>query len=188
MADTAYEPDYQSLMRRSFVARLLGTNAKRLIDAFATVFQSYEDLVFDVYVSTPLSVASGGELDLWGRSVRERRTSLTDDQYRKVIQLKLLSANARGNLSDFYALLVAISNDDSAVIVARDGGNNTVRLELVQTQPVASYLVDRLPTLLDITKQPGVEVQTLISEAGDDTFRFDIGPGFDEGLLAELIV
>lgn len=153
-----------------------------LLRAFVSEVQAVEDALWQVFDQRLLDNAVGAQLDLLGRVVGRERAGMDDDSYRThlrvQIRLNLGSGTARDVLETF-ALLV---NADLS------------RLELEEQYPAAFVLrvlgalpvtVDDAADILGRAKAAGVRALLEWREGSEAVaFRFDAGPGFEDGHLA----
>lgn len=84
-------------------------NLRDVIRIFAERIQVEESLAYDVLVDRLLANASGAQLDQYGTIVSESRDGLTDDEYRRVINAKILTGKrlswTRNNLLEIINLV-----------------------------------------------------------------------------------
>jgi|GEM_PF-2369371 len=134
-----------------------------------------------VSAHAPLSEATAVQLDKHGAGLMRPRAGLSDDEYRLELQVKA-------------AALFRTRSPELAVDLLRLLTTDSPSSGSFQEWPPAAYeytLEDidgptaaRWESLLRTAKPEGVRMQTRVVEDAANAFRFDSGPGYDEGLYA----
>lgn len=174
-----YDPDVAATLRGSTLSlfRQL-TNWRALLDAVGEVLQGYMDLVFDVYVSAPLDVATGNDLVVWGRTVGVEQGDLSDAEFRRVIKLRVEALISQGTARTILALYATGLGVDLADVEASDIGNATFDIAgLVRSIP-SDRLREETRRAINLAKMAGI--QYFATFGTTDAFAFDDpDKGFD---------
>jgi hypothetical protein len=163
--------------------RRFAPRMKAFVEAMAGGAQDLEDAAFDLLLSTGIDDATGALLDRLGRIVGEARGGLDDGAYRGFIRIRV-----RANL--------ALGSRDELIDICRDAtGADSVRLFdlfpaafgliAYRQEPMSERLRARVRALMRDIKPGGIGMTLM--DSTQSTFTFDLGPGFDVGLLAGLI-
>lgn len=134
-----------------------------------------------------LANAFGAGLDTIGAIVGRARNGYSDTLYRRQIAGTILLNMTSGTLPEIYAILTAVKPAGS-VLTILDGwpAGFTCHMETV---PMTDDDVMILISFLRLAKVAGVRAILEWSPVTlSNTFRFDVGPGFDVGHLAGAII
>lgn len=148
-----------------------------LLTAFLDQVQSLENSLSDVATETTVATSTGAQLDALGEVVGEERSGRNDLQYSTAIRARLILNVSEGTPEDIIKLIRAIAGD--------------VRVSVFESFP-ASFLAQVLdpidPTEVDVTSIGSLVasgrpagVAGTVSYGVVPAFRYDAGPGFDEG-------
>lgn len=133
--------------------------------------QGLEDALWDAYVSTPLTAASGEGLDLWGRLLVEPREGADDAAYRRALNARLLVLRSNGRIDEMIAIATTlIVNSDAHYTTAYPAGFQIV-VEREADAPLDEALAARLVRTLRAAKPGGVGVGVV--ERRPKSFRFN---------------
>lgn len=162
-------------------------NIRSLVCALATPAQAVDDALEQLLTERGVNVAAGAQLDVLGKIVGQDRDGLSDDIYRRYIRARIATNKSQGEPSDLILiarLILDIGVTDIGHLVIRTVADATFILEihdLAVTDDVAKVLQDMLTSAVSA----GVRVIVVYSRVVlADTFRFDVGPGWDQGHLA----
>ncbi len=153
--------------------------------------QEFENLTWSYYLEQLIDNAIGVHLERLGRRIGEKRGALTDDaEYRRVIKARALanaSECAIQTIIDITDLVMAphLSAPLPNVRFLQHGRKH-FRLEYdIDTDP-GDALRLALVRLVGIAKCGGTSFR-IIEVDNSDSFRYDLGPGYDVGTYARII-
>lgn len=152
-----------------------------LIEAIAGAWQTLEDASWSVFEDTLLENASGKELDQWGGYVGARRGDLVDAEYRRVIQARISANRSIGTEPDIIRVFQSLVGDDVTFFAAYPLG---FVLESNREDSLSLAFRNRVRELIRDARMGGVAFELIENNSGAGVFRFDIGPGFGEGVFA----
>lgn len=155
-----------------------------LADLLAAQAQDLEDATQTLFSFPNIDDSEGPQLDLIGRIIGQVRLGTSDAVYRMYLKARVLINRSSGRFDELYAVLKAAFGDIGFRIT--EGGTKALDVRIVgvvtaaQAAAAAFFLRD--------AKDAGVRIVMQWQEAADaNTFRFDVGPGFDVGLLSDAI-
>lgn len=172
------------------VARIVGKlrdkpRIEALVRALVSPFQEIEDTLWALFESN-VDTATGDELDVYGRVVGEDRNGETDDDvYRRRIRARIAANRSNGTAEDLIIVSRLIVNDDDAYhkVIPQTVATVVLRIEDVA---IAQSTADVLIVMLRRAVAAGVRIiLESVRSAPAGIFRFDSGPGFDQGRLAD---
>lgn len=161
----------------------LAERLRAFVEAMSGGAQAIEDVAFDLLLSTGIEDATGIMLDRLGRIVGERRGGLDDGAYRGFIRVRIRANLSAGSLDDLIAVFQGASG--ASKVRYYDLFPAAFGIYAERAEPMTDRLRDRVRGIMDDIKPGGVGMTLLETDA--QTFTFDLGPGFDGGLLARLI-
>lgn len=86
-----YIPNHRELQRQRMLSQFRDKpRLMALMAGCARGIQELEDITFSLIVSRSLELATGAQLDQWGRLVGEERLGLVDAEYRRFIEARIL--------------------------------------------------------------------------------------------------
>lgn len=112
MSDITYIGDYLDRGRERMLSEFEDT-VVAMAEAAGAAIQLSEDDILDLYVSLPLTIASGAVLDRWGAVVGEPRLGLTDADYVRVINAKIASLYTAARPDKVAEVLVTLFEPSS---------------------------------------------------------------------------
>ncbi len=184
-----YEPDHAGRA----LDRLLGQfcespRLQALVASIACGVQNMEDTAFSVVVGAQnIPTATLDALAKWGEVVGIQRGALTKAQFARYILLtgRCLTAGRLGdgerrNLEDLTALWVE-AFEPATVSVSIVGG--VVGITVVFPGDFDQVVARRGAQLVSDCRPMGAAVT--VAAGSSNVFRFDSGPGFDNGRLAD---
>lgn len=157
---------------------------RKLCEILADEVQLLEDVEWQVLVNSLLENATGLILDEYGDTFDEPRGSLGDDDYRRVLFVIMGAHQSDGTAPE--TIYLASTLLDSAVRYQQYIPAH-YRLEYLTTSPISGDWETRVLRILEILRPAGVNY-ALIEGDDPDAFRFDTGPGFDEGKLSRKVI
>jgi hypothetical protein len=177
--------DYQQRLRDDMLSQFFGDPVHEAIsDAIALELQRFENVAYDVLTKRLIDNAVGDILDVFGRIARVDRLGRTDDEYRAVIQVVLVAHDSDGGVDQILWIFNQLTE---AVVEYRIYPPASYRL-VYETDPSkfasAQQTEDRVK-IQELATAAGVGYQLVEGTTEDaGSFRFDVGPGFDEGYFA----
>lgn len=161
---------------------------RKLAEIVADQVQLFEDVCFDVINNSQLSAAgcTGVILDEYGKVFNLLRGSLSDASYKSVLQLIVAAYQSNGTVREIQNLASDLIGE--AVRYTQYSPAH-YRLEYIPTASVAGDWRATVVRILEIVRPAGVSYDLIEgTQTGSGTFMLDVGPGFDQGRLAEEIV
>jgi hypothetical protein len=139
-----------------------------LMQAICSQVQELEDKLWDTYVSTPLTAASGDGLDLWGRLLDEPREGADDSAYRRYLSARLLVLRSNGRIDELITIAAIIADGDVLYTTAYPAG---FQLAVEVDAPLDADVAARLVRAIRAAKPGGVGLGIVERRSG--FFRFD---------------
>lgn len=163
-------------------------NQEKLIGCIALQAQDIENVAGQLKTMRSLATAEGVNLDVIGVIVGQARDGMIDDDYRRYIRARILVHRSNGTMDQLIEITKAILNVlETGHVIIRGINDASFILEVrdfAVTDPVARALQDMLCT----ATSAGVRIGIVYSAVPlSQTFRFDSGPGFDQGHLASIV-
>ncbi len=165
------------------------SNIIKTLATVVTPLQELEDTYQELLTAWNIYDASGVRIDGLGKLVGEPdRNGEDDDTYRRRVFARISVNNSSGILEQLITISKLILNDDTAYIhlVRQEPATIVVRIE---EAPVTDAVAAILIAFLRQAAAGGVRlILEYFTVAPEDLFRFDVGPGFDVGVLATATV
>lgn len=155
---------------------------KELIGIFAAEIQSLENLFHELYDECTLDTAVGVQLDMEGKIVGWPRMGLGDDDYRAMIKVGIVINQTDG---DAVTATYIISKLVGVAVHYRWCGMAHCSFEWEKAAHSSADTQTLIQSILDKILVAGVSAHCV--EGITDSFRFDNGPGFDQGKLGVLV-
>lgn len=161
-------------------------NIHGLISAIAGQAQQLEDALWDVAMLRTIDEATGGQLDVLASILGADRADADDDVLRLRLRAHILLNRSSGTAPEILEILALVS-DPSTVIELREYFPAAIIVSVVsEVQPPGWLQV--ISKLLRLAKGAAVRAELLFSSStSPTTFRFDSGPGFDQGHIAGVL-
>jgi hypothetical protein len=160
-----------------------------LLEAVVTEVQLGENVIFEVIAERLIAVAEGVNLDIIGRIVGLERLDVSDDdEYRELLLVQIRANNSDCGADD----IIFIASELTGVPVRYTQTTATgyysahYHLEYVVDPPLSDEWLARINDLLELVTCSGVSYE-MVEGDSPDAFRFDSGPGFDQGKLGNLV-
>lgn len=153
--------------------------------------QEYEDLSYDYLLEQLIENAQGVHLERLGRRIGEKRGELTDDDdYRRVIKARGLANASECAIQTIIDITEIVMEPHLSVpepnVRLYQHGRKHIRVEYdIDTDP-GDALRLALARLVGIAKCGGTSY-TIVEVDNSDSFRYDLGPGYDVGTYARII-
>lgn len=180
---------YNSDVTSPAVARLLeqfkgSPKIEGLITAIFAQMQDVEDQINQVATAFDLGTAVGEQLNVLGRVVGQPRGSLSDADYTLWILARIIINRASGTAEEIYKLLRLILMDIEN-LNANVVDQYPLSFRLTIANGIGAINPDTIFDIINEVRVAGVGAE-LVYVLTDDVFRFDSGPGWDQGHLAGL--
>lgn len=169
------------------------------IESFLVAAQAVEIAAFDIWEAVlGIDLATGVQLELIGRIVREDRDGRTDDDYRRALSVRVLVNRSQGRLEELIKIARTFTNADAEVgayVRIKDVQPARLEVRVVRT-PITTR--GELDKRLRKAKGGGVALQTLLHPGGPTgSFRLidvalgtypegDTAQGFSDGALGSV--
>jgi hypothetical protein len=158
------------------------TNLVKLVAIVADELQAVEDELGEIIRQRLVDNASESTLSQWGKIVGESRDGRVDSVYRRFVLARIARNTSQGTIERIITVTKALAGDG-------------VSVKLVELYPAAigveivGEIEDLGVQLRDVLQgivAAGVKV-AYVTDADENSFAFDVGPGFDEGEFARAI-
>jgi hypothetical protein len=184
-----YQPDHETIMLDELLAWFrTKPKLRALVEGIADQVQELEESFRELREERLLSAATGAQLDQYGRVVGEQRGALSDADFAKFIEARILTNTSEGDVDRLLAILRIIAGPLTAGtdVEYTPLYAAAFQMSVIRDVPLTATMAARIVAqMLDVTPA-GVGVE-IIEGPGADTFRFDVGPGFDVGKLAWIL-
>lgn len=154
---------------------------RALLESLVEQAQEIEVSLQALLSDTSIDNAVGDALDQIGAVVGQPRKGLADEIYRVLIRAKILVNKSSGTIPELLAIFLVAAEGG---VVVKDGGNALVVVSLLQ----AAQDADLIPFFLAFLREAKVAGVRAILEwievPPEEAFRYDVGPGYDEGHYA----
>lgn len=158
-------------------------NVKKLLSIAMDQVQDIEQTMYDLWWLCLLENAEGVQLDQYGRVLGQSRMELGDDDYRKMLLVRVQINRGQGEVTRLIDVMTKLVND---TVWYRGVYPAFFSLVWFVTPAMSgNYELFLKETVLELTPA-GVGYEILEAPAVD-AFRFDIGPGLDEGKLGRIV-
>lgn len=173
MADLTYIPDHSARAVGRLPSRLRQPVISALVTSIGEEIQKLEDEVFDTLSGLPVEAAQGVVLDRWGAIVGEPRLGLDDPTFRRVIQAKLVAAQASSRRAYIVRFIAQLFEEEE---LTYSEYLTAFRVNVTSNRLISASLARRVLRLLALATPAGVA--SSITEGSLDVFRFNRDPGF----------
>lgn len=154
----------------------------------ADVLQGIEDIFQDLRRSTTIIDQEGSQLDQEGDGLGLKRDGMGDDPYRASLTARWMALYRKSSIDlvfDIMAVLVPMIEDPPIVPTWVYGEWNAYYYVFVFDTP--AEWAELWHRLIRFTKPPGIRFDMYVTPDLANAFRFDSGPGFDQGHLAWVV-
>ena len=149
--------------------------------------QVCEDVIYDLIELRMLGTAFGVQLDAYGKLVDENRGGLSDDDYRDVLRVKILSNLSNGQTETLISIVSRLTgSDDVRVLDIYPAG---IEVCFTRDPPLSASQRNRLVRMVRRSKSAGVRLDGIV-EGRVGYFGFAANPnalGFGQGRFGSLI-
>ena len=160
---------------------------KRFITSLLTEAQNTEDVVYELVELRMLGTAANADLDAYGTLVGEAREGLGDEEYRKVLRVKILSNRSNGQTETLISIVSRLTgSEDVRIIDVYPAG---IEVCFTIDPPLTAAQRRRLYRFVHRSKSAGVRLDGIV-EGRVGYFGFAKNPnslGFDQGRYGSLI-
>lgn len=133
-------------------------NKPRLAALMAAIMeqvQYLEDVLWDNYVSTPLTAARGAMLDTWGQILGEPREDADDEDYRRFLQVRLLVLICEGSQPEIEQIWSLVTQPATGYAIY-DLFPAAYRLLTLREVPMSDALIARVKRVMEQVRPAGV--------------------------------
>jgi hypothetical protein len=184
--------EFLDLTKRATEERIISqfrekTNWTKLLGLLMAELQELDDATVDLEQKTLLAVAFGAHLDQYGELLDEQRAGLSDDEYRKVLRVRLQSDRSIATVEPLIQIVEELT--DGELIVLLESYPCAIQIDFAVGTPLSDTRRQRLTRLVSRAKAAGVHLDW-IAEAPLQYFGFYDDPnalGFGEGAWADVI-
>jgi len=158
-------------------------NIRKVLRILIAPYQDLENVFQQMLMSRVIDDAIGVQLDMLGRIVGQQREGFDDEDYRRMLRARI-AANKTGAIEHVLKVARLTLNDSDAYLHVThiDNATMVLKIEDVATAADVAALVMRMAKL---AVAGGVR---LVLEYGVSAyaglFRYDSGPGYDQGRYA----
>lgn len=156
------------------------------ITAFVQQFQDIEDVIGQLLTDRQIDTATGENLNVLGRIVGQPREGRTDADYRLWIKARIQINKSSGTTEEIYNVLKLITGFTDAGNFEMTEDAYPAYFSLTVYPALGTIDPEILYTIIGLMKSACVSYN-LSYHITDPVFRFDVGPGFDQGHLAGIL-
>lgn len=184
MPDPVYIPDHEARAKDTTLGQFKASpKLQALLAALVKEVQRLEDLKFDMITDRLIDAAAGVNLDIIGRIVGLDRLDVSDDdEYRELLKIKIRANNSDCGAEDIIFIASELTGES---VKYTQEGRAHYHLEYISETPLDAGWLARINDLLEFVTCSGVSYE-MIEGNDPDAFRFDSGPGFDQGKLGHV--
>lgn len=144
-----------------------------LVKAFAKQYQEIEDTLQTLYLQRFLDNAVGIQLDKFGEIVVLGRNGFGDDDYRRLLKVKIGQNTSKGRLEQIINTTILLTQATEAHVQ----NLNRAQVAISVNAPIASDLVNFTYENLQKVPSAGVRINYIACYDPDEPFSFDgVGP------------
>jgi hypothetical protein len=158
----------------------------KLVEIFIRPFQELEDAIWDLYTKRRIDTAQGVQLDTIGAIVGERRSGLSDAEYRPILRVavKVLFSNGTGpNLIRIAQLFLATNGFTYAE-------HYPAAIEMAISQAITDTGLRLLKRFLHRAKSGGVRLDVVDARGAGTRFHYGTegtGVGYGVGTYGGVV-
>jgi hypothetical protein len=185
MPDPIYISDHVGRAADTTLSQFHGSpKLQGLLEAMSAEVQRLEDLKFSMLTDRLLDAAEGVNLDVIGRIVGFPRLDVSDDdEYRELLGVQIRANNSDCGAEDIIFVASELTGED---VHYWQEGRAHYHLEYVTDTPLTADWLVRVNDMIELVTCSGVSYE-MVEGDDPDAFRFDVGPGFDNGKLGNLV-
>lgn len=183
-----YQDDHAEVLLEDLLAWLrTKPKLRALTEAVGSQLQELEESYLDLREERTLDAAIGEQLEQLGVLVGEPRGSLADEDYRRFIQARILSNLCEGTPDEQLANLRILAGPlaPGTDVEYRRRGVAAFSLAYERGAALTAAVFARVGSHMLSVAPAGVTLEHVEGEL--PAFRFDVGPGFDQGQLGRLL-
>lgn len=152
---------------------------RALVACLASEVQTFEGVAYDCITEQMIDNAVGVQLDRWGQILGLPRTSTDDDDYRDRLKIEILVLRSKGGSAELQEIIARLVGEPVQYI---QNGEAHLVLQYERATSTPAATIAAIDDALERAAPSGVAWD--VTEGSDgDAFRFDTGPGFDDGRL-----
>lgn len=154
-----------------------------LLSILVEPFQAVENAFIQLSTLLDINLQSGVNLDAIGKIIGQARGGVDDATYQAYLRARIFANRSTGRHEDLLKIASLVLNDPTIPIVLVREGTATARMTIVGqiTDAIANVLIALVIPAAALGVRFLIEWSTVPPAA---TFTFDVGPGFDVGVLA----
>jgi hypothetical protein len=161
----------------------MANNIEKLLAILISPAQDIENALQQLRHYRFVDTATDAQLDIIGRIVGQARLGLADDDYRRYIRARIAANNSTGTVQDLLTVAFLVIYDEDANLYLQREGLATARLRVDDIE-ITAALGEILTSFVRDTQAAGVRVVVQWNESPPaNMFRFNSGPGFNQGHL-----
>lgn len=154
---------------------------RAIVQILTTRLQQLEDFLYDLLDKRLLENAFGACLDVIGRILGEPRGSLSDTNYRSVLQVVLAAYQSDGTAKEVINLAGLLLG---LPVQYQQRGRACYKLQYETTSPLSGDWEERAVGILEEMPPAGVELVVVEADSSGTPFQLDTdGAGLDDGEL-----
>lgn len=157
------------------------SNVQELVRILVAPADRLEAAMHQVLLAFDLETSEGLQLDLLGKLVGQSRFGMVDEDFRRFIRARIKANKSSGTINEILEVIGLVLDDAGATLTFKDEWPAAFSLEITDTV-ISLALAEILVAFLRVTKAGGVRGLLLPAmDADANLFRWDVGPGWDQG-------
>ena len=154
-----------------------------IVEVLANRWQKIETVADAMLIGWLLDNAEGVQLDVYGILADELRGELSDDdEYRRILRVKLAALQSDGEVPKTIQIAADLILE---TIEYQQIGRAFYRLQWETSTALSDDMRIRVARILDLLVPSGVGYEAV--EGVTPVFRYDTGPGYDDGAYGSLL-
>ncbi len=163
----------------------MSTKIELLIESLAGPAEDLETTLYDLLTLRGVETAIGAQLDVLGAIVGQAREGLSDDDFRRYIRARIAANKSEGTVPDLLLVVRQVLGDAEADPVVHQQYPAAVVVRVLD-RAIPTATAEIMAKFLRAAAAAGVRViLESTSEEPSTLFRWDTGPGWDSGVLAD---
>lgn len=167
------------------------SNHAKMLELNELQRDEFKEAMQQVFDSLDIDLATGATLDKYGEIVKQKRGSLTDEQYRILLRFKIAKLLNKGDYNSMMYLACRTLDCNDGDLVIQDVGNATVEIVSLPLHApskagftfsqVIDMVKDLLPCGVNVSEANFVGKFTLTELGDDEKAIYDEELGFSDG-------
>lgn len=158
-------PDHKDQAVANLLLQLRQPRITSLARALAEGAQTMEDELFGLIVNRELGAATGASLEQWGAVVGEQRGGLTDAEYRRFIEARILANNSGGSTDEMIKIWELVTGP-SVSVQHFQIFPATFHLQVVRAVAMTDEVTRRVVRIMDDAKPSGIAMTLVEAVVG----------------------